>query len=289
MDQNTRATLQAKFAPSTTVNTMPEYYPKEFFDETQIDEEYNSSFVLTPFAPSFSEIYSTIKSAVQKLGMTCSRSDDFYQSGRVMNTVLENIKRAEIIIADLTMRNANVFYELGIAHSIKGNVILLAQDAGDVPFDLRDFHMIIYENTAIGKRKLKMDIIKAINQLRGEQQRAHYTKVIRVEDIRDARQIDYTHWVIKAKPDSHTVKGIQRVVQGTLTQKIDNTFLGLELQCDIHTDKWYRQEIVSVHEDGSWQVCPEFGGVEHRVRFTLKKGPTTMDRLDIFVTVLKER
>lgn len=147
-----------------------EYYPKEFFSETQIEQEYNFCFVIMPFAPSFNEIYSTIQSATQKLGMSCKRGDDFYQSGRIMNTVLENIQRAEIIIADLTGRNANVFYELGIAHCTKRSVILLVQDPRDVPFDLQDFHMLPYKNTTEGRKRLETDIINAIQQLRAEQQ-----------------------------------------------------------------------------------------------------------------------
>lgn len=268
---------------------MPEYYPKEFFSETQIEEEYNFCFVIMPFAPSFNEVYSTIQSATQKLGMSCKRADDFYQSGRIMNTVLENIQRAEIIIADLTGRNANVFYELGIAHCTKRNVILLVQGIRDVPFDLQDFHLLPYKNTPKGRKKLEIDIPNVSQQLRAEQQGKNYRKIIHIEDIKDAKQIDHTHWVIKTKPDSTTYKGIQRVIQGVLAEKIGNTFTGLEIQCDIYTDKWYLQEIVSVHDDGRWQVCPEFGGIEHRIRFTLKNGLDVIDKVEIFVKVIKER
>jgi hypothetical protein len=65
--------------------------------------------------------------------------------GHIIQDILCKIGEAEIIIADLTGRNPNVFYELGIAQMVKNvkQVILLSQDAESIPFDVRVFRCII--------------------------------------------------------------------------------------------------------------------------------------------------
>src|SRR5439155_20198182 len=69
--------------------------------------------------------------------MVCSRADDLPIGRSILERILTGIRSAELIIADLTGKNANVFYELGLAHTQTKNVLLLTQDANDVPFDLR--------------------------------------------------------------------------------------------------------------------------------------------------------
>ena len=53
--------------------------------------------------------------------------------------------QSQFVIADITGNNANVFYELGMAHAIGIPVIVLAQDADAVPFDLKSRRILIYE------------------------------------------------------------------------------------------------------------------------------------------------
>jgi hypothetical protein len=81
-----------------------------------------------------------------------------------MESVLKKIGEAEIIIADLTGRNPNVFYELGITHMIKqpNKVILLTQDINSIPFDLGAFRSIVYKQSITGAKQLKSDLTKAI-------------------------------------------------------------------------------------------------------------------------------
>lgn len=268
---------------------MPAYYPKEFFSETQIEEEYNFCFVFIPFEPQFNDIYKTIKEATKQLGLSCNRSDDFYKSGRIMNTILENIQRAEIIIADLTGKNANVFYELGIAHCVKSNIILLTQSMKDVPFDLQDFHVLPYKNTIGGRIPLKKAIINAIKQLRGDRETTFNKHAIQIDFVQDAQKTNANHWLMKTPPDKEMKKGVQRVVKGKITENTEGNFNELLLYCDIYTDKWYPQETLAVKEDGSWEMCPEFGGREHKVRLTLKKGGLVLDRVEFFVNVIKMR
>lgn len=94
----------------------------------------------------------------------CKRADDLY--GRdVMQDVYESILTSSVVIADITNRNANVFYELGIAHSLGKEVILLAQGSEHIPFDLNRFRHCIYSNDGDGYRELRIYIPEAIRDI----------------------------------------------------------------------------------------------------------------------------
>lgn len=83
-----------------------------------------------------------------------------------MFDIWDGIKKAKILIAELTGRNPNVMYELGLAHAIEKPVILLTQDINDVPFDLRSLRCIVY-NTKEPEwaNKLREEITKYITAL----------------------------------------------------------------------------------------------------------------------------
>jgi nucleoside 2-deoxyribosyltransferase len=62
-----------------------------------------------------------------------------------MQSVWESVNRARLIIADMTERNPNVFYELGIAHTLGKPVIMITQSMDYVPFDLKHLRCIVYD------------------------------------------------------------------------------------------------------------------------------------------------
>lgn len=116
-------------------------------------------FVLMAFHKSFDEIYrSAIKKVVCDNEWTCQRADEIQESREIMAIIEENILRADLIIADLTGRNPNVFYEVGYAHAVGKNTVLITQSINDVPFDLRHHHCIEYIHSAEGLEKLAQSL-----------------------------------------------------------------------------------------------------------------------------------
>lgn len=102
-------------------------------------------FVLMPFDESFNDIYNYgIKQTCTDLDSYCERVDEQIFNERILDRIYNQISKADIVIADMTMRNPNVFYEVGYTHGIGKNVILLTQNADDIPFDLKHFPHIIY-------------------------------------------------------------------------------------------------------------------------------------------------
>jgi nucleoside 2-deoxyribosyltransferase len=103
------------------------------------------AFVLMPFTPLLDQVYlSLIGPALERAGYEPRRADTELHQRSIVQTIIEGIQTADLIVADLTGRNANVFYELGIAHSLGKNVVLIAQSAADIPFDIGAYRTLIY-------------------------------------------------------------------------------------------------------------------------------------------------
>ncbi|MGH8660124.1 MAG: hypothetical protein ACREV4_17105 [Gammaproteobacteria bacterium] len=64
-----------------------------------------------------------------------------------MDQVWSGINAAKVLVAELTTRNPNVFYELGLAHALKKPVVLISSNESDVPFDLKHIRVIYYDVT----------------------------------------------------------------------------------------------------------------------------------------------
>ncbi len=85
-----------------------------------------------------------IKPAVEESGLdyVCTRSD--LKAGNIVKGILSNLDEADVVIADITDLNPNVFYELGIRHTLKEYTILITQDMSSIPFDLSSYATIEY-------------------------------------------------------------------------------------------------------------------------------------------------
>jgi hypothetical protein len=102
-------------------------------------------FVLMPFSDAFTDVYELgIKAACEDAGAYCERVDEQIFEGNILDRVYNQIAKADIIVAEMTGRNANVFYETGYAHALNKRVILLTQNADDIPFDLKPYPHIVY-------------------------------------------------------------------------------------------------------------------------------------------------
>jgi hypothetical protein len=64
-----------------------------------------------------------------------------------MDQIWSGINAAKVLVAELTSRNPNVFYELGLAHALNKPVVLVSSNEPDVPFDLKHIRVIYYDVT----------------------------------------------------------------------------------------------------------------------------------------------
>ncbi len=156
-------------------------------------------FMLMPFAEKLAKIYEHIKKTLEELGHRISRADDIFRSTPIMEDVVNLIKRADIIIADLTGRNPNVFYELGRAHEQEKYVIQISQD-DKIPFDTSHIRTIMYNDTPEGHEELTKNIKKYIASIEIE---ITVNKILdKLEDSWDySDAISNTKWLSKYEDD----------------------------------------------------------------------------------------
>lgn len=107
----------------------------------------DSCFVMMPFAEPHGAYYSKIyEPAIRKAGLSPVRADsEIFGTGKIIDQVWGGISKAKVLVAELTTRNPNVFYELGMAHALKKPVVLISANEQDVPFDLKHIRVIYYD------------------------------------------------------------------------------------------------------------------------------------------------
>lgn len=119
------------------------------------------ALVLMPFDPELTKVYNTIiKPTVEEVRLVCRRADDYKTNKAIMQDIWKAICEARVVIADLTDCNPNVMYELGIAHTVGKETIIVYQKgrAKEFPFDLAHIRRIEYEDNAVGGKKLEEDL-----------------------------------------------------------------------------------------------------------------------------------
>jgi hypothetical protein len=138
----------------TTVFTLP-----------QGSVDANLVSVMMPFDGGFNGVFAALESSVSAAGMRCLRADKIWEHHVLIEDVVQLIASARVVICDLTGKNANVFYEAGIAHALGQDVILIAQHETDVPFDLRHIRYVKYLNNEEGLRRLAEIVGKRLRDL----------------------------------------------------------------------------------------------------------------------------
>jgi len=179
----------------------------------------NSCFVIMPFSPTYQTEYEKIiRPAVETVGLACMRADEIYSRPQVTEDIWKSLRSARIVIAELTGRNTNVFYEVGLAHALGKPVIIITRTQDDVPFDLKALRYRYYNiDDPFWGENLKKALISMLQDLLKEKK---YGTVF--EDIITVGKIEYKKGAIlppkkveAAKP-SYDLTGLW---QGTMEVK----------------------------------------------------------------------
>ena len=151
-----------KESPSST--TMEPSH--QVFGSQEFTPDPSLCFVLMPFDKAFGPIYDDhIRDVVVGESLTCRRADEIVGVNQITADIWEYVNRSRLLIADLTNMNANVFYELGLAHALGKPVILLTQSLDHVPFDLKAHRCLIYEYTPRGMKALEQKLRRTIREI----------------------------------------------------------------------------------------------------------------------------
>ena len=112
-------------------------------------------FVVMPFDKAFDDVYEFgIKGAAEDVGAYAERVSEQMFDDSILDRVVNQISKADVIVADMTGRNPNVYYEVGYAHALDKVTVLVTQNAKDIPFDLKDRPHLEYAGSASSLRPL---------------------------------------------------------------------------------------------------------------------------------------
>lgn len=128
--------------------------PKVFSVDLLYQQEDDLVAVMMPFSAEFKPVYAALQAATTAVGLRCARADDIWEHHAVIQDIVNLIAKARVVVCDCTGKNPNVFYEIGIAHCLGKEVILITQAEGDIPFDLRHLRYLPYLRNKEGLSEL---------------------------------------------------------------------------------------------------------------------------------------
>ena len=121
--------------------------------------------LMMPFGAEFNPVHQALRVVVEAAGLRCRRADDIWENPAVIQDVVSLIDRSVLVIADCSGKNPNVFYEIGIAHTLGKDVVLITQANEDIPFDLRHLRYVRYLNNGEGLANLRGQLAPRLAQL----------------------------------------------------------------------------------------------------------------------------
>ncbi len=137
-----------------------------------------SAFVVMPIRKKGSDehrdflaLYSKfIKPVLEEHGYEVVRADEIAASGSITKDIIIRLVEADLVICDLTDLNPNVFYELGVRHTLRNRGTILILDEAktfDIPFDLSDYRIIKFQGVnADGLGSLKDELQRFVSEFR---------------------------------------------------------------------------------------------------------------------------
>ena len=142
--------------------------------------------VLMPFDNRFDDVYTKgIKTAIEGDLADCERVDEQIFAEPIMQRLYEQIAKADIVVAEVSEPNPNVFYEVGYAHALGKTTILLKREAANIPFDLKDYPHVIYGNSVADlQRRLRETVEALIRKPTQPFASAYFTRFFR-DSLRD--------------------------------------------------------------------------------------------------------
>jgi hypothetical protein len=124
-------------------------------------------FLVMPFSLEWSnDVHQTLASACRTSSVQAVRGDDVFTPTDILVDIWQAINNADFVIADITGRNPNVLYELGVAHTLAKPVLIISRSATDIPIDLSTRRVIMYGQSAGDWREeLESKVTRAIGEI----------------------------------------------------------------------------------------------------------------------------
>jgi hypothetical protein len=128
------------------------------FRQTQLVQAQGTLFVAMPLRDPYFELHNeVIQASAKAVDLHAYHGGEIYGPGVILKDVVDSILTCQVVAAEITEPNPNVYYELGYAHALNKPTILLVEERARkcLPFDISGYRCLFYENTIGGKRKIE--------------------------------------------------------------------------------------------------------------------------------------
>lgn len=138
------------------------------FSDFHVLPDRSRIFVVLQFGGPYNDLYQEVVVPIsQDLGFAPHRVDDVFRPGVILQDIISGMVDSDVVVAEITPENANVFYELGYAHALKKPTILLAnRNTERLPFDVSGYRVIFYDDSIGGKREVEDTLRKHLESVR---------------------------------------------------------------------------------------------------------------------------
>lgn len=119
--------------------------------------------VMLPFR--FIDTFDAVRGVCDKLGLECLKADDVWVNSTFIQDIFDLIFTSKVVVADFSGKNPNVFYEVGIAHTLGKTVVPLTQSMEDIPSDLKAHRALEYLNNKEGRASMAVALEKRLREL----------------------------------------------------------------------------------------------------------------------------
>jgi hypothetical protein len=136
-------------------------------------------FSVMPFTPEFRDVFGSYREVCEEFSFEALRTDAVETDDRIMQRIIDGIRTAAFVIADVSELRPNVFYELGFAQGLGREVIVTAKKGTSLPFDIADVPVIFWDCQESLKEQLRRRISDIATRLR------RLTVPLRVRDQTD--------------------------------------------------------------------------------------------------------
>ena len=129
------------------------------FKDVEVRVDRPRAFVVMPFSEPYNSLWEeVIRPVAEEAHFDAHRADDVFRPGLVLQDIEQSIVESQIVIAEVSSLNANVFYEIGYARALGKPTIFLAEQSAEgakLPFDISGFRCVFYEDAIRGKSKIE--------------------------------------------------------------------------------------------------------------------------------------
>ncbi|HTV57674.1 MAG TPA: hypothetical protein VMJ93_02290 [Verrucomicrobiae bacterium] len=136
------------------------------FENFVVRQRPGKVFVVMQFSEPYRQLYEEVIQPVVKTFDLCAyHVGEVFGPGIILNDIAQGIVEAEVVIAEITPANQNVFYELGYSHALNKPTILLAERGKQLPFDVSGYRVLFYDNTIAGKKQIEDGLRKHLEAI----------------------------------------------------------------------------------------------------------------------------